>query len=214
MTDQKDLDALERMGVQEAVVGLALYTGKLNHKDFGGDGNGEQDPKLVRKTKETDVSIDAEPGRRGKDARCECDEQFLSHMLETFARYANFDLTVEAKGDNDHHLVEDVAIVLGSALQAGAGRDAQSNGSPRPSCPWTTPWWRWRWTSSTGRTPTSTARTCCTTTSCARFAMSSGITLHVIVKRGFDDHHMVEATFKALGNGAETGHGEAAPGPC
>jgi imidazoleglycerol-phosphate dehydratase len=29
--------------------------------------------------------------------------------------------------------------------------------------------------------------------------MSSGITLHVIVKRGFDDHHMVEATFKALG---------------
>lgn len=29
--------------------------------------------------------------------------------------------------------------------------------------------------------------------------MSSGITLHVMIKRGFDDHHMVEATFKALG---------------
>jgi imidazoleglycerol-phosphate dehydratase len=32
------------------------------------------------------------------------------------------------------------------------------------------------------------------------FAMSSGITLHIIVKRGFDDHHVVEASFKALGS--------------
>jgi imidazoleglycerol-phosphate dehydratase len=29
--------------------------------------------------------------------------------------------------------------------------------------------------------------------------MSSGITLHVIVERGFDEHHIVEATLKALG---------------
>ncbi|MDR0309848.1 MAG: imidazoleglycerol-phosphate dehydratase, partial [Candidatus Methanoplasma sp.] len=31
------------------------------------------------------------------------------------------------------------------------------------------------------------------------FAMSSGITLHVVQIRGFDDHHIIEATFKALG---------------
>ena len=31
VTDQRDVDALERMGVEEAVVGLSLYTGKLNH---------------------------------------------------------------------------------------------------------------------------------------------------------------------------------------
>jgi imidazoleglycerol-phosphate dehydratase len=31
------------------------------------------------------------------------------------------------------------------------------------------------------------------------FAMSSGITLHVGQIRGFDDHHIIEATFKALG---------------
>jgi imidazoleglycerol-phosphate dehydratase len=29
--------------------------------------------------------------------------------------------------------------------------------------------------------------------------MSSGITLHVMVLRGYDEHHIVEASFKALG---------------
>jgi imidazoleglycerol-phosphate dehydratase len=32
------------------------------------------------------------------------------------------------------------------------------------------------------------------------FSMSSGITLHAIVHRGLDEHHVVEATFKALGS--------------
>ncbi|MCG7841545.1 MAG: imidazoleglycerol-phosphate dehydratase, partial [Methanomassiliicoccales archaeon] len=31
------------------------------------------------------------------------------------------------------------------------------------------------------------------------FAMSSGITLHVMVIRGSDEHHIIEAIFKALG---------------
>ena len=31
------------------------------------------------------------------------------------------------------------------------------------------------------------------------FAMSAGITLHVVIIRGFDDHHLIEASFKALG---------------
>ena len=29
--------------------------------------------------------------------------------------------------------------------------------------------------------------------------MASGITLHILVYRGFDDHHIIEASFKALG---------------
>jgi imidazoleglycerol-phosphate dehydratase len=31
------------------------------------------------------------------------------------------------------------------------------------------------------------------------FAMSSGITLHIVVVRGFDDHHIIEASFKSMG---------------
>jgi imidazoleglycerol-phosphate dehydratase len=49
---------------------------------------------------------------------------FYDHMLESFARHALFDLTVQAKGDTHvdaHHTVEDVAITLGQALDDALG---------------------------------------------------------------------------------------------
>ncbi len=49
---------------------------------------------------------------------------FLDHMLELFAKHGNFDLTVQAKGDthiDDHHLVEDIGLALGEALQEALG---------------------------------------------------------------------------------------------
>ena len=44
-------------------------------------------------------------------------DRFLAHMVETLARYSGLDIDVEASGDLRHHLVEDVAIVLGQALK-------------------------------------------------------------------------------------------------
>jgi imidazoleglycerol-phosphate dehydratase len=48
---------------------------------------------------------------------------FYDHMLESFSKHSRFGLQVLAKGDNTgpHHLVEDVAIVLGDALLKAAG---------------------------------------------------------------------------------------------
>lgn len=49
---------------------------------------------------------------------------FYDHMLESLARHALFDLTVQAKGDTHvdaHHTVEDVAIALGQALDEALG---------------------------------------------------------------------------------------------
>jgi imidazoleglycerol-phosphate dehydratase len=49
---------------------------------------------------------------------------FLDHMLELFARHGLFDLEVECKGDlqiDDHHTVEDVAICLGQAFAQALG---------------------------------------------------------------------------------------------
>lgn len=48
---------------------------------------------------------------------------FYDHMLESFAKHSRFGLQVDAKGDNTgpHHLVEDVAIVIGEALLKAAG---------------------------------------------------------------------------------------------
>jgi imidazoleglycerol phosphate dehydratase HisB len=50
---------------------------------------------------------------------------FLDHMLESFAKHAGFDLTLEAVGDtnvDDHHTVEDCAIVLGRAIDEALGQ--------------------------------------------------------------------------------------------
>jgi len=79
---------------------------------------------IDRKTKETSISLrlllDGKGGSRVKTGL-----GFLDHMLELLARHAGFDLTVEASGDlhvDDHHLVEDVGLVLGEALQKALGR--------------------------------------------------------------------------------------------
>ncbi len=42
--------------------------------------------------------------------------KFLDHMLDSFATHSLVDLRVRAKGDLQHHLVEDVALALGQAL--------------------------------------------------------------------------------------------------
>src|SRR6185436_13336967 len=48
----------------------------------------------------------------------------LDHLLESLARHALFDLNVQAKGDIDrdtHHLLEDIGLVLGQALNQALG---------------------------------------------------------------------------------------------
>ncbi len=52
---------------------------------------------------------------------------FVDHMLDAFARHGCFDLTVAATGDtrvDDHHTVEDIGIVLGTALNDALGDKA------------------------------------------------------------------------------------------
>jgi len=67
---------------------------------------------IVRETRETRVRVQIERGR-GR-AKVATGEPFLDHMLTTLARYSGLDLTVTAKGDLRHHLIEDVAITLGA----------------------------------------------------------------------------------------------------
>ncbi len=50
---------------------------------------------------------------------------FLDHMLEQLARHGGIDIRLEASGDlkvDEHHLVEDVAIVLGEAFYNRPGK--------------------------------------------------------------------------------------------
>lgn len=150
---------------------------------------------LRRTTTETDIQVTTAIG--SGTASVATGEPFLDHMLTALARYSGLDLTIAARGDLRHHLVEDVAIATGRALRrvvpetcrryadrtipmddalvqvaVDAGGRFYYEG-PLPSALYD------HWMRS--------------------FADAARLTLHVRVLRGHDRHHVVEAAFKALG---------------
>ena len=81
---------------------------------------------IKRATAETQVNVEWALDGRGK-GRIDTTIPFLDHMLTLLAKHGFFDLTVQAKGDteiDDHHTVEDIGIVLGSALKEALGGKA------------------------------------------------------------------------------------------
>lgn len=79
-----------------------------------------------RETKETSVAIDLVVDGTGR-AEAHTGIPFLDHMLEQLGKHARWDLRVDARGDlevDTHHTVEDVGIVLGSALKDALGDKA------------------------------------------------------------------------------------------
>lgn len=78
---------------------------------------------LKRKTKETNVQVSLNlDGKGSYDIKTPL--KFLNHMLESFSRHSGFDLNVKASGDvevDDHHTVEDVGICLGEAFFKAVG---------------------------------------------------------------------------------------------
>ncbi len=73
----------------------------------------------TRKTKETDIELALNiDGSQIVDIQT--GHPFFDHMLHQLAWHAGWDLTLKAQGDleiDDHHLIEDVGLVLGAALQ-------------------------------------------------------------------------------------------------
>lgn len=164
-----------------------------------------------RTTKETDISMCLNlDGTKQIDVTTGIG--FFDHMLTLFAFHSGFDLQVEAKGDLevcDHHTVEDCGILLGDifkeALQDKKGIQRYGNFvlpmdetlaqvtldiSGRPYLVYNC----------------ELKRDQIGTFSCEMvkeflraFADHAGITLHVNVWYGENDHHKVEAIFKALG---------------
>ena len=150
---------------------------------------------LRRETRETRIACRVRKGTGATSVKV--DDRFLAHMVETLARYASLDVTLEATGDLRHHLVEDVAITLGLALRDEVPENAARYGwavvpmdealveaavdvGGRPYY--------------VGRTPAKLY-----THFLHSFATNLGATLHVRIVRGEDKHHMVEAAIKAVG---------------
>jgi imidazoleglycerol phosphate dehydratase HisB len=79
--------------------------------------------KIRRKTSETNIELELVLDGSGKSA-IQSGIGFLDHMLVLLSQHSGADLTLKAAGDLDvdeHHLVEDVGIVLGQALAEALG---------------------------------------------------------------------------------------------
>jgi imidazoleglycerol-phosphate dehydratase len=153
--------------------------------------------RVVRETRETRVCAEVTIDGSG-DAKCDIPDEFLRHMVETLGRYSGADLVIDAKGDIDHHLVEDVAITLGRAYREAVGEVPVRR-------------------IANAVVPMDEALVQVTVDLIDRpfvhlelpdqiyshfirsFAMELRATVHTVLLRGTDNHHIVEATFKALG---------------
>jgi imidazoleglycerol-phosphate dehydratase len=81
---------------------------------------------LHRETKETTVDVELAIDGEGR-AAAQTGIPFFDHMLEQLGKHGGFDLTVKAEGDLEvdlHHTVEDVGIVLGTAMKQALGDKA------------------------------------------------------------------------------------------
>jgi len=151
---------------------------------------------VERKTKETNVRVSVNLDGSGT-YEVKCDIQFLRHMIETLSRYSAIDIKLNASGDDDHHIIEDVGITIGTAM-----KNANVSAIKRMSTQ-TVVMDDAMVMVSIDLADRPYAEIECPDPLYLHFlrsmAMAMGMTIHAVVMRGFDDHHIVEATFKALG---------------
>ena len=165
----------------------------------------------VRTTKETNIQCKVNLDGSGQ-AAIATGIGFFDHMLTLLAFHSGFDITMQAKGDLevcDHHTVEDCGIILGSCVKQalkdkrGIARYGSMNLPMDETLANVS-------LDISGRSylvcNCDLKRDTIGSFSCEMlpeflraFAVHCGLTLHVNVLYGENDHHKVEAVFKALG---------------
>lgn len=163
-----------------------------------------------RKTKETDINMTLNLDGTGKSA-IDTGIGFFDHMLEGFSKHGFFDLNCKIDGDlrvDGHHTVEDAGIVLGEAIKQTIG---DKKGMKRYGY---------------FILPMDDALALCAIDLCGRpylnfecdfsvpkvgdldtelvreffYAVSyaAGMNLHIKIMAGHNNHHIIEAMFKAF----------------
>lgn len=165
----------------------------------------------TRKTKETDIELELNIDGEG-NTRIDVGIGFFEHMLDGFSRHGFFDLDLVCVGDlsvDCHHTIEDVGIVLGNAIRSALGekKGIRRYGScilpmdetlvlcavdlsGRPYLNFDAQFT----TDRVGYMDTEVVREFFYAVS-----YSAGMNLHIKVLDGQNDHHKIEAMFKAFG---------------
>lgn len=166
---------------------------------------------IERNTKETKIKVQIDLDGSGK-ATAKTGVPFFDHMLDQVARHGLFDLQVEVDGDleiDPHHTVEDAGIALGQAIKQALG---EARGIRR----WGAAWVPFDETLAfvtmdvSGR-PFLVCNATFTREFVGTFdtelvpeffravAVNAGLTLHMKIEYGLNNHHMIEALFKGFG---------------
>ena len=166
-----------------------------------------------RDTKETQIEISIELDGEGQ-TECSTGLPFFDHMLDQLGRHGGFDLVVHARGDleiDSHHTVEDTGILLGSAFKDALGdkvgvRRFASNAVPLDEALIETaldlsgrPYLHYEVAFPGEKIlgePPFDPQLC--EEFWRAFVTSAGLTLHIVLVRGKNTHHIVEATFKGV----------------
>lgn len=172
--------------------------------------NSSRTAKIIRNTTETQITLHLNVDGSGV-YQINTPIPFFNHMLEAFSKHGLFDLKIDATGDidvDDHHLVEDVGLVLGQAFVEAVGKKI---GMKRYGF----------FTLPMDEALTTVAvdfcgRPCLIYNSPAKkgaikkfdlelvheffqaFANEAGLNLHINVHAGQNKHHIVESIFKAF----------------
>ena len=165
---------------------------------------------ITRKTRETDIKIKLDLDKSG-EVSIDTGIGFLDHMLTALAVHGGFSLSVKCAGDlnvDGHHTTEDIGIVPRTpsreAIREKSGIMRYGSAfipmdeslafcsldiSARPFLVFNAQFTNER---------VGEFDTCLTEEFMRSFAFNAGITLHLRVEYGSNDHHKIEALFKAL----------------
>ena len=168
---------------------------------------------VKRETKETNISLEFNIDGSGK-GDINTGIKMFDHLLAQVAQHGVFDIKLSATGDDQHHLVEDVAICLGRALGEALGQkrgivrmanafvpmddalamvavDIGGRGYTVLELPFSK--------NDMAGFPTDLVRHFLES-----FAAEARLNLHAKFVYGINDHHKAEALFKALGRALDT----------
>ena len=166
--------------------------------------------KILRKTKETNISVDVNLDGKGK-YQIKTKIGFLDHMLEQLSKHSLIDMKVIAKGDTHidlHHTTEDTGLAIGEAIKKAAGNRKGIKRFSSTTIPMdetltrvsmdisNRPYLIWKVdlkVEKLGEMDTELFKEWF-----QAFSQAAGITLHVENIYGDNSHHKIESCFKAL----------------
>ena len=166
--------------------------------------------KILRKTKETNISVEVNLDGKGK-YQITTKIGFLDHMLEQLAKHSLIDMKINAKGDTHidlHHTTEDTGIAIGEAIKKAAGNRKGIKRYATTNIPMdetltrvsldisNRPYLIWKVdlkVEKLGEMDTELFKEWF-----QAFSQAAGITLHIENIYGDNSHHKIESCFKGL----------------